>query len=113
MNLAWQCYQQLRSIYHASADQGRKICHKVLDSFPSCPIPEVARLGRTLKAWRQQVLAYFDTHGVSNGGTEAINLIIEKVRRLAHGFRDFEHYRLRILLAGSGQRRYRKRPNHG
>ena len=48
-----------------------------------CPIPEVARLGRTLRAWRAQVLAYFDTSGVFNGGTEAINLIIEKVRRLA------------------------------
>jgi transposase len=84
----------------------------VLDSFPSCPIPKVARLGRTLKAWRQQVLAYFHTTGVSNGGTEAINLIIEKVRRLAHGFSDFEHHRLRILLAASGQRGYRERPNH-
>ena len=60
-----------------------------------------------LKAWRQQVLAYFDTSGVSNGGTEAINLIIEKIRRLAHGFRDFDHYRLRILLAASGNRAYR------
>jgi Transposase len=65
------------------------------------PDPEVARLGRTLKAWRPQLLAYLDTSGVSNGGTEAINLIIEKVRRLAHGFRDFTHYRLRILLAAS------------
>src|SRR5215207_4909744 len=83
VNLAWQCYQQLRSIYHATAEQGRQICQKVLDSFPSCPIPEVARLARTLKTWRQQVIAYFDTKGVSNGGTEAINLIIEKVRRLS------------------------------
>jgi transposase len=112
VNLAWQCYQQLRSIYHAGADRGRQIAEKVLDSFPSCPIPEVARLGRTLPAWRAQVVAYFDTKGVSNGGTEAINLIIEKVRRLAHGFRDFEHYRLRLLLAASAQRRYRERPNH-
>jgi Transposase len=51
-----------------------------------------ARLGRTLRAWRSQVLAYFDTSGFSNGGTEAINLIIEKVRRLAHGFKNFDHY---------------------
>jgi len=79
----------------------------VIASFPTCPIPEVARLGHTLKAWNAQVLAYFDTDGVSNGGTEAINLIIEKVRRLAHGFRDFNHYRLRILLAASGDRAYR------
>ena len=112
VNLAWQCYQQLRSIYHAAPAKGREIAAKVLDSFPGCPIPEVARLGRTLKAWKQQVLAYFDTDGVSNGGTEAINLIIEKVRRLAHGFRDFDHYRLRIMLAASGNRAYRTRPTH-
>ena len=79
----------------------------MIASFPTCPIPEIARLGRTLKAWRQQVLAYFDTQGVSNGGTEAINLIIEKIRRLAHGFKEFDHYRLRILLAASGNRPYR------
>jgi transposase len=112
VNVAWQCYQQLRSIYHAVPAKGREIAAKVLDSFPSCPIPEVARLGRTLRAWKAQVLAYFDTSGVSNGGTEAINLIIEKVRRLAHGFRDFDHYRLRIMLAADGRRPYRTRPTH-
>jgi transposase len=112
VDLAWQCYQQLRSIYHAATSRGRQIAEKVIAGFPSCPIPEVARLGRTLKAWKTQVLAYFDTDGVSNGGTEAINLIIEKVRRLAHGFRDFKHYRLRILLAASGQRSYRNPQNH-
>ena len=112
VDVAWQCYQQLRSIYHAGPAAGRAVAEKVIASFPGCPIPEVARLGRTLRAWKQQVLAYFDTDGVSNGGTEAINLIIEKVRRLAHGFRDFDHYRLRILLAASGQRAYRTRPNH-
>jgi transposase len=112
VNVTWQCYQQLRSIYHAVPAKGREIATKVLDSFHTCPIPEVARLGRTLRAWRAQVLAYFDTSGVSNGGTEAINLIIEKVRRLAHGFKDFDHYRLRIMLAADGRRTYRTRQNH-
>jgi hypothetical protein len=91
---------------------GRRIAERVIASFPSCPIPEVARLGRTLRAWRQQVLAYFDTSGVSNGGTEAVNLLIEKTRRLAHGFRNFDNYRLRILLVADGSRPYRQRPNH-
>ena len=112
VNVTWQCYQRLRSIYHATPATGREIAQKVLDSFHTCPIPEVARLGRTLHAWRGQILAYFDTSEVSNGGTEAINMIIEKVRRLAHGFKDFEHYRLRIMLAANGQRPYRRRPNH-
>jgi transposase len=112
VNIAWQCYQQLRSVYHATPATGHQIAIKVLDSFYTCPIPEVARLGRTLRAWKAQILAYFDTHRVSNGGTEAINLIIEKVRRLAHGFKDFDHYRLRIMLAADGRRPYRPRPNH-
>jgi transposase len=77
VNITWQCYQQLRSIYHATPAKGRQIAIKLLDSFHTCPIPEVARLGRTLQAWKAQILAYFDTSGVSNGGTEAINLIIE------------------------------------
>jgi hypothetical protein len=38
-------------------------------------------------------------------------LLIEKTRRPAHGFRTFDHYRLRILLAASGQSPYR-RPKH-
>ena len=113
VTLAWSCYQQLRAAYAATNPAtGRSIAEKVLDSFPSCPIPEVARLGRTLRAWRAQVLAYFTTSGVSNGGTEAINLLIEKTRRLAHGFRNFRHYRLRILLVADGTRPYRQRPAH-
>ena len=70
VDVAWQCYQQLRSIYHTTTTEGRQIAEKVIAGFPSCPIPEVARLGRTLKPWRQQLLAYFDTSGVSNGRIE-------------------------------------------
>ncbi len=73
---------------------GRTVAEQVIASFPSCPVREVARLGRTLKLWRQHVLARFETHRISNGGTDAINLVVEKTRRLAHGFRTFEHYRL-------------------
>ena len=106
--LAWQCYQRLRAIYHQPTPAGgRRLAEHVIATLHSCSVPEIARLGRTLRAWRTQVLAYFDTDGVSNGGTEAINLIIEKTRRLAHGFRTFDHYRLRILLAASGNRPWR------
>jgi transposase len=95
VSITWQCYQQLRSIYHATPAKGRQIAINVLDSFHSCPIPEVARLGRTLRAWKAEILAYFDTHDVSNGGTEVINLIIEKVRQLAHGSKT-------LITTGSG-----------
>jgi len=112
VELAWACYQQLRQIYSGLQPAGvrRALAEKVIAGFPSCPIPEVARLGRTLRSWRAQVLAYFDTHGLSNGGTEAINGLIEKARRLAHGYRNFTNYRLRMLLAAGGQRPYRRTP---
>jgi transposase len=113
LDLAWQCYQQLRTAYRATLPaEGRRIAEKIIETWRTCPIPEIARLGRTLRQWRQQVLAYFATKGVSNGGTEAINLLIEKTRRIAHGFRNFDNYRLRILLVADGTRPYRQRPNH-
>jgi Transposase len=43
-----------------------------------------------------------------NGGTEAINGVIEKTRRLAHGFRTFTNRRVRILLTADGTRPYRR-----
>ena len=101
--LAWSCSQQLRSAYrHPNTAEGRKIAEKILESFPTCPVPEIKRLGRTLKQWREAFLAYFETGRSNNGGTEAINGRIELHRRVARGFRNCDNYRLRMLLIGGG-----------
>jgi transposase len=103
VGVAWQCAQQLRQVYHQpDPATGHRLALKIIDSFPSCPIPEIARLGKTLKRWRAAFLAYFATAGASNGGTEAINGLIELHRRIARGFRNRENYRLRMLLIGGG-----------
>ena len=101
--LAWACAQQLRSAYrHPNTAEGKKIAEQILTSFPTCPIPEIKRLGHTLKQWREAFLAYFDTGRANNGGTEAINGLIELHRRVARGFRNRDNYRLRMLLIGGG-----------
>ena len=101
--VAWQCAQQLRAAYRQQdLTEGRALAQKVLATFHSCPIPEVARLGRTLRRWREAFLAYFDTGRSSNGPTEAMNGIIELARRLARGYRNRDNYRLRMLLAAGG-----------
>ncbi len=101
--MAWQCGQQLPQVYHQTDPAaGRRLAIKILDSFPSCPIPEIAQLGKTLRRWRSAFLAYFDTVGASNGGTEAVNGLIELHRRIARGFKNRENYRLRMLLIGGG-----------
>lgn len=107
VTLAWHCYQKLRAVYHARPETGRRLVAEVVAAFPTCPIPEVARLGRTLRRWKAAILAYFDSAGASNGPTEAVNGVIETTRRIARGFRNFTNYRLRCLLAAGGHRPYR------
>jgi transposase len=71
----------------------------VLESLHTCPVAEIARLGRTVGAWKEQFLTYFATGRASNGGTEAINGIIELHRCVARGFRNPRNYRLWMILA--------------
>ncbi|GGF48977.1 hypothetical protein GCM10010922_26080 [Microbacterium sorbitolivorans] len=103
VEVAWQCAQQLRDAYrHADLAEGRQLAEHALDSVPSCPIPESARLGRTLTQWRTAFLAYWTTNRSSNGGTEAVNGLIELARRVARGFTNYDNYRLRMLLVAGG-----------
>jgi len=43
---------------------------------------------------------YFDTGDANSGGTEAVNGLIERHRRIARRFRKPDNYRLRMLLIG-------------
>ena len=59
--------------HHATPGQGRRLAARLIQRLPACPIPEIARLGQTLRKWKDALDAYFDTGGASNGSTEAIN----------------------------------------
>jgi transposase len=99
VTVAWWAAQQLCLAYaRTDLPAGRAHADALIDKFLDCPVPEVARLGRTLAVWRKEFLAYFDTGRASNGPTEAVNLLVEKIRRIGHGYRRFDHYRLRLLL---------------
>ena len=68
------------------------------------PLIELHRLGRTLKKRADDVLAYFDRPGTSNGPTEAINGRLEHLRGSALGFRNLTNYIARSLLESGGFR---------
>jgi len=61
-------------------------------------LAELSRLARTVRAWEAEILAFHATNGCSNGPTEAVNLLVKKVKRVGHGFGNFANYRLRLLL---------------
>ena len=102
----WSCAQQVRSAYHQTSHAARRlIAEKIIDTFPTCPIPEIAQLGKTLRQWRTEFLGYFDTSGASNCGTETINGLIELHRGVARGFRNRDNHRIRMFLIGGGLNR--------
>jgi transposase len=96
---AWQGKELLRAVYAAA---GMPAARAALDRFyrwsDGVQVPELSRLARTVRAWEAELLAWHATGGCSNGPTEAINLLIKKVKRVGHGFRNFDNYRLRLLL---------------
>ena len=103
VEVAYRCAQQVRDVFHQDRPaQGRRLAAHLIERLPTCPIPEIARLGRTLRKWKDAFLAYFDTGGASNGPTEAINGIIELGRRTARGYRNPTNYQLRMLLIAGG-----------
>jgi len=65
-------------------------------------IPEMHRFAGTMRRWENEILAYFTTGGASNGPTEAVNLTIKQIKRTGRGFRNFDNYRLRLLLHCGG-----------
>jgi len=96
---AWIAAQDLRLLYRAKTrDDAERRLYRWLEHCADSNVPELHRLARTIDAWRNELLAYFDTGGISNGPTEAMNLLIKKIKRTGHGFRNFDNYRLRLLL---------------
>ena len=57
---------------------------------------------RTLHRWEDEILAFHTTGGVTNARTESANLGIKQIKRVGRGFRNFDNYRLRLLLSCGG-----------
>ena len=62
----------------------------------SCPA-EIRQLGRTLRTWHDQVVAWH-TAAVSNGPTESMNNLCKRIKRVAFGMTNFKNWRIRCLL---------------
>ena len=95
---AWLAKESVRDVYLAEDPaEAALLLDKAIAGCADDDVEEVRSLGNTLARWRAEILAHHDT-GASNGPTEGLNLCVKKVKRCGHGFRTFEHYRLRVLL---------------
>lgn len=104
----WGVYQRIIEAYRPpSRAEGKQQMDTLIEAI-SAGVPkvlgEVITLGRTLKRRRDDILAFFDHPGTSNGPTEAINGRLEHLRGTALGFRNLTHYIARALLDAGGFR---------
>ena len=67
------------------------------DHCTASDVPELERLARTIARWETPILRWHRTR-LTNAATEGTNLIIKNIKRLGFGFRNFDNYRLRLLL---------------
>jgi transposase len=96
---AWQGKELLRGVYAADGTaDARRALARFYHWCNGVQVPELSRLARTVRTWEAEILAFHSTGGCSNGPTEAMNLLVKKVKRVGHGFRNFGNYRLRLLL---------------
>jgi hypothetical protein len=96
---AWQGKELLRGVYAADGTaDARRALARFYRWCDGVGVAELSRLARTVRTWEAEILAFHSTGGCSNGPTEAMNLLVKKVKRVGHGFRNFGNYRLRLLL---------------
>ena len=99
---AYLAKESVRDVYLADTPADAAVLlDKAIIGCLADEVGEIRALGKTLMAWRSEILAHHDT-GASNGPTEGLNLCVKKVKRCGHGFRSFDNYRLRVLLHAGG-----------
>lgn len=108
VEVTWAVHQKMIEAYrNPDPAAGRPVMSALIDSIATgvpAGIQEVSRLGRTLNRRREDILAYFDHPGASNGPTETINDRLEHLRGIAQGLRNLTHHITRSLIHTAGPR---------
>ena len=75
-----------------------KAFNRLLEQMKFSELPEIQKLRRTLKKWKNEILCYFE-NGYTNAFTEAMNNVGKLVQKRGYGYKSFANYRLRTLCA--------------
>jgi transposase len=96
---AWLAKESVRDVPGRHPRRRRVLLDKAIVGCLADDVVEIRSLGKTLRSWWTEILAHNGTDA-SNGPTEGLNLCVKKVKHCGHGFKTFDHHRLRVLHAG-------------
>ncbi len=99
LQMTWHAAQSIPELYEVD---DYELAEEFIDELirdmaePTYPL-EVRSLGKTLKRWRTEIIAWHKRR-ITNGPTESMNNLAKRVKLVAFGFRSFRNYRIRALL---------------
>jgi transposase len=98
-----ECYQlkeDFRRWFNQPSDResAEKELQTWIDQVEASDFRALKSFVKTLQNWKESILNYFDGRH-SNGFAEGVNLKIRMIHRRAFGYRNFEQFRLHILVA--------------
>ena len=99
LRTAWDALQELYRIYEADdLDQANAALGRFADLYATGQIPEYRDIVDTIIAWGEEILAYHPSRRATNGPLEGTNNLLQILRRVAHGFTNYDNYAARGLL---------------
>ena len=106
--VTWSLYQSVIEAYQADQPaEGKKIMTRLITSIHSgvpAGLEELRSLGQTMKQHRDDILAFFDHPGTSNGPTEAVNELPEHLHGTTKSFCSIINYITQCPLNAGGLR---------
>jgi transposase len=95
LRIAYNYYQTLvDAVDHENQGELQSLLQRKLTSLPF----KLQKVQRTLRQHQNEIIRSF-RHHLSNGPIEGTNNKIKVIKRTAYGFRNFFHFRVRILMA--------------
>jgi transposase len=94
-----QAYQYYQDLILAVNHRSKSALNQLL-AIKWTALPQAfQKVQRTLRTHRQEIIASFKYDHYTNGPVEGTNNKIKVIKRTAYGFRNFFHFRVRILIS--------------
>ena len=97
---AKQSICELLNIKHQKVKEVKKLIPKFLrwiELLKNTPFTPLQTLAETLESWQEEIVRMW-RFTRNNGITEGFHTKMEVIKRRAYGFRNFENYRLRVIV---------------
>lgn len=100
LNTCYQLKEAFRDWFNQTTDRAEAECrlHAWVNQVEASGLKALQAFTKTLTNWWERILNYFDGRH-SNGFAEGVNLKIKMINRRAFGYRNFESFRLHVLVA--------------